>query len=176
MADEIAAVRAEVLHWRLLAALTWQVGTALLAGSLWNAAQLRTWTRGPVATILSLRAALTICVLAALQAVTLLVLRQVQLLPCAEVSCNQTSDRPAVTGALLTEPHHRLNVFRQPCLRPKLADWIVVHALESLCKPRCVLRGKHSQGTPRAQSILADLLVHFARYQLTTAPRMLLRS
>ena len=81
MADEIAAVRAEVLHWRLLAALTWQVGTTLLAGSLWDAAQLRTWTRGPHVTILSLRAALTVCALAALQAAVVLVLRQVQLLP-----------------------------------------------------------------------------------------------
>ncbi len=84
MADEIAAVRADVLHWRLLAALTWQIGTTLLAGSLWNAAQLRTWTRGPVATILSLRAALTICALAALQAAAVLMLRQVQLLRDAE--------------------------------------------------------------------------------------------
>ena len=77
MADEIAVIRAEVLQWRLLAALTWQVGATVLAGSLWNAVQLRTWTRGPVATILSLRAALTVCTLAALQAVVLLVLRQV---------------------------------------------------------------------------------------------------
>lgn len=84
MADEIAAVRAEVLQWRLLAALTWQVGATLLAGSLWNAAQLRTWTRGPVATILSLRAALTICALAVLQALALLVLRQVWCQPGAQ--------------------------------------------------------------------------------------------
>jgi len=108
MADEIAAVRADVLHWRLLAALTWQVGTTLLAGSLWNAAQLRTWTRGPVATILSLRAALTVCALATLQAATVLVLRQVQSLPYAQFHCAHTSARSSVAGALLAEAHRRL--------------------------------------------------------------------
>ena len=90
MADEIAAVRADVLHWRLLAALTWQVGTTLLAGSLWNAAQLRTWTRSPVATILSLRAALTVCALAALQAAAVLVVRRVRWLPRAQRHRHQT--------------------------------------------------------------------------------------
>ena len=77
MADKIAAVRAEVLQWRLLGALTWQAGATLLAGSTWNAMQLRTWTQGPAAAVLSLRATAAVCTLAVLQAVAVLVLCQV---------------------------------------------------------------------------------------------------
>jgi hypothetical protein len=77
MADKITAVRAEVLQWRLLGAVTWQAGATLLAGSTWNAVQLRTWTAGPAATVFSLRATVAVCALAVLQAAAVLVLRQV---------------------------------------------------------------------------------------------------
>ena len=89
MSDKIAAVRAEVLQWRLFGALTWQAGATLLAGSAWNAVQLRTWTHGPGATIFTLRAAVVICTLAALQLAAVLALRRVGFAPpsCLNTCC-----------------------------------------------------------------------------------------